>query len=164
MYYEKVLRELNARGILYIVAGGIAVNLHGVPRATSDLDILLYLESSNVGKLVDIMKKLGYKPRAPVSFTDITLENLEKWVKEKHMKAFSFINPKVPYEEVDIILDHPLDFERVYKRIEFITAKNVSIPLISLDDLIKLKKHSKRLQDLSDVEALRKVKKMKKVA
>ncbi len=162
MYYEKVLRELNAKGVRYIVAGGIAVNLHGVPRATADLDILLHLERSNVSKLIDVMKKLGYKPRALVDFADITLENLRKWIKEKHMKAFSFKNPRIPYEEVDVILDHPLDFGRVCKRIKFITAKGVSIPLISLDDLIALKKHSRRLQDLSDIEALRKVKKIKK--
>ncbi|MEM2192104.1 MAG: hypothetical protein QXG38_00630 [Candidatus Hadarchaeales archaeon] len=43
MYYEKVLRELNAKRIRYILAGGIAVKLHGVPRATADLDILLDL-------------------------------------------------------------------------------------------------------------------------
>ncbi len=141
--------------------GGIAVNLHGVPRATADLDILLLLESSNVGKLIDVMKKLGYRPRAPVDFADITLENLEKWAKEKHMKSFSFKNPKRPYEELDIVLDQPLDFEKVYKRIKRITAKNVSIPLISLGDLIALKKHSNRLQDLSDIEALIKVKKIK---
>lgn len=161
MYYEKVLRELNASGVRYIVAGGIAVNLHGVPRTTSDLDILILLEPSNISKLTNAMKKLGYKPRAPVKFADINLENLEKWVQEKHMKAFSFRNLQVPYEEVDVILDRPLDFEHAYKRVEFINAKNVSIPLVSIDDLMALKKHSGRLQDLSDIEALRKVKKIK---
>jgi len=91
---------------------------------------------------------------------DVTLENLKKWAKEKHMKAFSFKNPEALYEEVDVILDHPLDFERAYGRIERVAAGGVSIPLISLDDLIALKKHSKRLQDLSDIAALRKVKKL----
>ncbi|MEM3402242.1 MAG: hypothetical protein QXT22_05540 [Candidatus Hadarchaeales archaeon] len=110
------------------------------------------------------MKKLGYRPRAPVSFTDITPDNLKRWVKEKGMRAFSFKNPKIPYEEVDIILDHPFDFGQVYERVEFITAKDVAIPLISLDDLIALKKRSKRLQDLSDIEALRKVKKIRRRA
>jgi predicted nucleotidyltransferase len=162
MYYEKVFRELNARGVRYIVTGGIAVNLHGVPRATADLDIILFLERSNFSRLTGAMEKLGYKPRAPVKFTDITLENLEKWVRKKRMKAFSFKNPKVPYEEVDIVLDHPLDFEQAYKRVEVIKAGDVSIPLISIDDLIASKKHSGRLQDMSDVEALRKVKKIKR--
>jgi len=158
MFYEKVLRELNAKGVRYVVAGGIAVNLHGVPRATYDLDILLHLERSNVAKLAGAMKRLGYRPRAPVSLAEVTLKNLERWAREKHLKAFSFKNPKTPYEEVDVILDSPLDFERVCERAVRLTAEGVVIPLISLDDLIALKKHSKRLQDLADVEALRKVK------
>ncbi len=40
---ERVFRALNGRGVRY-VAGGIALNLHGVPRATADLDIAVALD------------------------------------------------------------------------------------------------------------------------
>lgn len=161
MFYERVFRELNRRGVRYIVIGGVAVNLHGVPRTTADLDLLVDLQSPNLQRLVEAMKNLGYRPRAPVRFADITLENLRAWVKEKHMRVLSFTNPKRPQEEVDILVNSPVNFEEVYGRIEFVAAKGLPIPLISLDDLITLKRSSRRLQDLSDVEALRKVKRIR---
>jgi len=32
VFYEEVFRKLNEAGVRYLVAGGMAVNLHGVPR------------------------------------------------------------------------------------------------------------------------------------
>jgi tRNA nucleotidyltransferase/poly(A) polymerase len=55
VFYEKVLRRLNRRGVKYVVAGGIAVNLHGVPRATADLDIVVEMSDTNIRKLVRVM-------------------------------------------------------------------------------------------------------------
>jgi len=164
MYYGRVLGELNRRKVRYLVAGGIAVNLYGVPRATADLDLLLQPGARNLEKFLGAMRRLGYRPRVPVTFEDITVENLERWKKEKNMKAFSFKNPRVPYEEVDLILDHPLDFGKAYARREVVRAGRITIPLVSLRDLMKLKEHSGRLQDLSDLEALRKVERMRRMA
>lgn len=160
MYYGRVLRELNRRRVRYLVAGGIAVNLYGVPRATADLDLLLQPGAPNLKSFVEVMRRLGYRPGVP--FEDITSENLERWRKEKNMKAFSFKNPRVPYEEVDLILDHPLEFEKAYARREVVRAGRIAVPLVSLRDLMKLKEHSGRLQDLSDLEALRKVERMRR--
>jgi hypothetical protein len=44
MLYEKVSRKLNNEGVSYIVVGGIALNLHGVPRATADLDLVVEIK------------------------------------------------------------------------------------------------------------------------
>lgn len=44
MYYELVFRNLNKKKVRYVVIGGIAVNLHGIPRATADLDLMVDLE------------------------------------------------------------------------------------------------------------------------
>jgi len=162
VYYERVLRELNCRGVEYIVVGGIAVNLHGVPRATADLDLLLRMESSNFNGFLEAMKRLGFRPGIPLRLEEVTLENLRRWRREKNLKALSFKNPRVPYEEVDVVLDHPLDFEAVYRRIEFVRAGGILLPLVSLRDLMRLKEHSGRPQDLSDLEALRRVERMRR--
>lgn len=45
--YSGIFKELNAQKIKYIVVGGLAVNLHGIPRATYDIDLLLYLEKES---------------------------------------------------------------------------------------------------------------------
>ncbi len=161
VFYEKILKELNRAGVRYVVAGGIAVNLHGVPRATADLDLLIEMSPSNVRKLVNVMRKVGYLPRIPVGWESLTLENLQRWKKEKHMRAITFRNPKVPYEEVDVILEHSLDMTRVLREKKLVKAGDLRIPLISLDHLITLKRRSKRLQDLADVKALQKLIKLR---
>jgi hypothetical protein len=39
--YLAIFKKLNERKIKYIVVGGIAVNLHGIPRMTYDIDLIL---------------------------------------------------------------------------------------------------------------------------
>ena len=41
MYYFDVLGELYRKKIRYLVVGGLAINLYGVPRVTQDIDIIV---------------------------------------------------------------------------------------------------------------------------
>jgi predicted nucleotidyltransferase len=162
MYYEEVFRALNNRGVRYVVVGGIALNLHGVPRATADLDIAVALDRKNLEKIVEAMIELGFKPRIPVGLQEFANPlNLEKWKREKNMKVFTFWNPNKPYEEVDILISNPIKFEELEKTREMVKAKGIEIPIISIDYLIKLKEFAGRKQDESDIEALKKIKRMK---
>lgn len=161
MFYAEVLKALNRKGAEYVVIGGIALNLHGVPRATADLDIAIGLEKENLEKIAGALKVLGYRPRVPIKVDEFTIENLEKWRKEKKMEAFTFWNPKKPYEEVDILINNPMDFGEIEKSKEVIEAGGVKIPIASIEHLIKLKKISGREQDKSDIIALKKIKKLR---
>jgi len=40
LFYHDVLAELSEAGVRFVVVGGVAVNLQGVPRFTSDVDAL----------------------------------------------------------------------------------------------------------------------------
>ena len=48
MYYEKIFRACQKRRIQYLVVGGVAVNLHGYPRATGYLDLMLAFNQTNL--------------------------------------------------------------------------------------------------------------------
>ena len=43
--FEPVFLALNEAGVRYVIVGGLAVVLHGYPRFTADLDIVLDLEA-----------------------------------------------------------------------------------------------------------------------
>ncbi len=162
MYYEGVFRALNRRGVRYVVVGGIALNLHGVPRATADLDIAVALEKENLEKIVEAMMELGFKPRIPVKPEEFrNPANLERWKREKNMKVFTFWNPNRPYEEVDILINSPIKFEDIERTKETVRARGIEIPIISIDYLIKMKEFAGREQDESDIEALKKIKRIK---
>lgn len=52
MYYEDVFSELNKSKVKYLVTGGVALNLHGIPRMTADLDLMVDSKRGNLMKLV----------------------------------------------------------------------------------------------------------------
>lgn len=162
MFYEEVFRELNEEKVRYVVAGGIAVNLHGIPRVTEDLDILIDLSKKNVSKFSKAMTGLGYRPKAPVSIEDFGVaKNRKKWIKDKGMKVFSLWKEDVSYRIIDIFVENPIDFKELYRDKIDIFAGEFIIPTISVKHLIRLKKMAKRKQDISDIESLKRLKELR---
>ena len=47
-----VFKSFESRDVRYVVIGGIAAILHGVPRATFDLDILIEATEENASRLM----------------------------------------------------------------------------------------------------------------
>lgn len=155
MLYVDIFKTLNENKVRYLVVGGVAVNLHGIQRATADLDLIVALDSANLEKFVKAMNSLGYKPKVPVAAEDFCVpENRKKWMNEKGMKVFSFYNPKDPFALVDIFVYEPMPFEEMNRRKEKRAAFGVSIPIASIEDLIVLKKESGRPKDMYDLDAL----------
>lgn len=115
MFYERVFRELNKNRVKYLVIGGVALNLHGVPRATADLDLAVEIEKKNLEKIAAVLKKIGFKPRVPVK-------------REKKMHVFTFWNPKKSFEEIDILIKCPIEFKELNKAKRVVRAKYINIP------------------------------------
>lgn len=159
MFYYDVLKEFHDNNIRYLIVGGLSVNLHGIPRVTQDIDIIIAMDEINIHRTIAVLEKLGYCPRLPVKSSELA-DNLkrEKWVSEKNLKAFTFYHPHDHFKVIDILLVHPLDFEESYKSREEKQVKNFVINLVSIDDLIVMKEYSGRSQDLSDIEMLKKLK------
>lgn len=156
MYYEEVFSKLNEEGVRYLVVGGMAVVLHGVVRLTADLDLMIDLSRKNTMKFVSAMGSLGYRPRLPVPAEDFADEKKRKrWIREKNMKVFSFFDSRNSIHLVDVFVECPIDFEKAYSRKEIIKAAELEIPVVSLDDLVELKKISGREQDLADIDSLK---------
>ncbi|MBI2449911.1 MAG: hypothetical protein HYV47_00040 [Candidatus Nealsonbacteria bacterium] len=156
--YEKELRALSAAKIDYVVCGGAAVVMFGFTRMTIDLDLIVSLEKDNLSNLYDTLLRLGYKTRVPVRKDEfIQKEILAKLAKEKNMKVLSFYDPKDVFKTIDIGVNLP-NIDRILKRKKFIKAGNFKIPIIYIDDLIKMKEDLARPKDIIDVENLKKIK------
>jgi len=142
------------------VVGGIAVNLHGFPRVTGDLDIMLDLnDGKSVNGFVEVVKVLGFKPKIPVQVDDFAIPSKRKsWIEEKNMKVFSVYNPSQEIEHIDVLIENLIDFDKAYKTREIVNAGNLKVPVVSIDDLIKLKKISGRKRDEIDIAALKEIK------
>lgn len=153
--FKEIFKALNKGGVKYIVVGGVAVNLHGYLRATGDLDILVLLETSNLEKVDKIMGKMGYGIRLPVSVKDLSNQKLvKKWLKEKGMTAFSFFPPSRNPIGIDILVEESMKFETIIKDAVIKDFGNIRIPVVSINDLIRMKKKANRHKDLADLEYL----------
>ncbi|HEC99482.1 MAG TPA: hypothetical protein ENN18_03765 [Proteobacteria bacterium] len=158
--FLKLFSTLNNKKIRYLVAGGVAVNLYGIERATGDIDIVVHLERHNLEKFVEVMKELGFKPKIPVKLEYLCSKEMrDKWVREKGMKVFSVYDPQNPYFLLDVFVEEPFDFDKVYEERKNIRAGNVRIPLVPIKRLIEMKKKVGRPQDIADVYYLRKIEK-----
>jgi hypothetical protein len=163
MFYQDIFEAFDRKHIRYLVVGAIAMNLHGAPRMTADLDILCDLETENLSILLETLAELGYRPRLPVSPGEL-LDPLKRrrWVEEKASVAFNFFHPKLPYQEVDLLLQSPVSFSEAYPQRVTIRAGAIRIPVISIGHLIEMKRAIDREQDRSDIKTLERIKELKK--
>jgi len=160
--YEDMLRAFQKEKVRYVLVGGIAVNLLGSLRSTADMDILVEMSDKNLAKVVSILKKKGYRVKQPVNPMGIADRKIrEDWIKNKHMKAFNFYK-EGEFKEVDIIIETPVTFEDAKGDIVHVRSGDIAIPVISINNLIKMKKNTGRAVDRLDIEELNRIKKLKK--
>ena len=146
-----------------MVAGGIAVNLYGIERATADIDIVVNLEKKNLSKFIRVAKKLGLKPKVPVTLNDFAdSEKRKNWIVDKGMMVFSLYDTKNPFFLIDIFVKVPFDFDEVYKQRKRIKFEDTIIPVVPIKTLIEMKEKSGRPQDRADVFYLKNFSKRQK--
>lgn len=162
IFYEEILREFQKKRVKYVLVGGIASNLLGTLRSTYDLDILMELSDTNLGKIVKILKRHGYRVKQPLDPMGIADKKTRtNWVKNKHMKALNFYKDAA-WEEIDLIIESPVSFKEARKSAVSFKIGNLTLRVISIDNLIKMKKNTGRERDKFDIKELKKLKRIKK--
>ena len=156
--YISIFKELNKQKIDYLVVGGLAVNFHGIPRMTYDIDLMILLDPLNIRRIVLKLLDWGYRPGVPVNPEDLADEVIRtSWIEEKGMRALNFYHESQPIGAIDIIIDLPISYDQLRERAIVIELQGEKIPVVSINDLIRLKRKAGRKQDLSDVEHLKKI-------
>ena len=96
MFYLDLFRTLQEERVEYVVVGGLAINLHGVERATMDVDLVLAMDEGNLHRFLNAATRLKLKPSLPVPLEALCdAKQLDAWVREKHLIAFS-LQPASP--------------------------------------------------------------------
>ncbi|MDH5355843.1 MAG: nucleotidyl transferase AbiEii/AbiGii toxin family protein [Gammaproteobacteria bacterium] len=153
---ESVFLALNHASVRYLVAGGVAVNIHGYQRMTSDLDLVINLDADNIKKTLAALEPLGYSPIIPVSANDFAnAEKRNDWINNKNMQVLSLQSYQYPDTTIDIFVTEPFDF-----KIEYNTSlstnifADVAVRVVSIPTLIVMKTQAGRNRDLDDIEHL----------
>ena len=159
--YEEILRAFQKQKVKYVLVGGLAINCLGGMRNTSDLDILVEMSDDNLKKIVTILRKKGYTIKQPVDPMGLARrQTREDWIRNKHMKAFNFYKEN-SLKEVDIIIESPVSFQQAKKDAIILTVDDLKLPVISINNLIKMKKKAGRPVDKLDILELKKIKKLR---
>jgi hypothetical protein len=92
--FTPIFGALDAAGVRYVVVGGLAAVLHGQPRLTADVDLVLDLEP------------------APVELAEFAdPERRRSWVRTQGLRVRSLFDPGQPMREVDLFAESPMDIE-----------------------------------------------------
>lgn len=149
MLLYEVLDTLKNKKVAFAIIGGYALALHGIVRATMDIDIVIHLRSKDFRLAEEALKDIGLTSRLPITASDMSMMRLE-YIKNRNLLAWSFIDYQNPSRQVDILITTDLkDVDTV-----FISAGQRKIPVISLLELKKMKIKSGRPQDVVDVQRI----------
>ncbi len=137
-----LITVFNRRGIDHAVCGGLAVAIHGVVRATVDIDLLIRSESLEAA--YDAARSLGYDIRGlEISFKE----------REVEIRRVSKVDDEGEILSLDLLLVTP-QFENVWLSRESIEYFGSRLSVISRDGLIEMKRIAGRPQDLADIARL----------
>lgn len=156
--FEPLFDALNRADVRYVVVGGVAVVLHGFARLTGDVDLAIDLRPAEARKAVATFGRLGLRPRLPVDPMQLADPAVRSaWVREKHMRVFTFVDPTNPMLVVDCFAEDMLPFDDLWARSEVRSLASTTVRVASIGDLITLKRQAARAQDLQDIEALQEI-------
>ena len=92
---------------------------------------------------------IGLVSRLPINAEDVFAFR-DEYIENRNLIAWNFHNPNDPPEQVDVIINYDLAGKRT-RRFELPSGP---VEVLSLPDLIAMKRASGRAQDLEDVRAL----------
>lgn len=159
MFYLDLFSALDRHQIDYVLIGGLAISLHGIERATMDIDVTVAMTPKNLSALVAMARGLGMTPVLPIELDNLTdLDQLARWHRERNLEAFALRAPGATGVTLDVLLYPPVDFATLRTQAVTLKAGEVPVVVASIDDLIALKEAVGRPIDLSDIEHLKRLK------
>ncbi len=141
---ESVARSLNESGIAYALCGGLAVAVHGYPRATQDIDMLI--RESDLNQAIALLGKKGYCLSAGFAPFDVGKESESRVYRVSKASGEDLLT-------IDLVLVSPI-MEDVWEDRDTFQVDDYEITVVSLSGLKKMKRLAGRPQDLVDLERL----------
>ena len=137
---KDVFSSLQRHKVRYIVIGGIAAVLHGVPRATFELDILIDTNPENARNLLEAFLEAGLGTAALTTAEELLSQEI------------TIFKDRV---RIDVQTSTPgLKFEEAWERRETMEYQKQEFYVASRKDLIASKRAAGRPGDLEDVRLL----------
>jgi predicted nucleotidyltransferase len=137
---QDVFRSFQEHDVKYVVIGGIASILYGVPRATFDLDILIEAAPGNTRRLLDALLDAGLGTASLTTVADVLANEI------------TIFRDRV---RVDVQTSTPgITFDDAWQHRKTMSYHGQKFFILSKQDLIASKRAAGRNVDIEDVRLL----------
>lgn len=138
-----ILTSLLETGARFIVVGAHAMAVHGVPRATGDLDIWIESVEDNVTRVWSALKRFG----APIEALGVS--------KNDFLSPDMVIQIGMPPRRIDILTGITgVGFDDAWATKVSHKIDSLDIPFLGREALIANKRATGRAKDIADLETL----------
>lgn len=141
---RRVLEALHRYGVAYKVFGAVALNLHGLARATEDLDLFIAPDEENIARLRAALHSVFEDP----SIDEITAGDLLG-----EYPAVQYAPPSEGFH-IDILTRLGERFDYAGLDAETIDFDGVPVTIVTARTLYEMKKDTVRAKDRGDAEVL----------
>lgn len=143
--FKEFIELLQKHEVEFLIVGGFAVALHGYPRFTDDLDILVRRHEINAKKVINALNEFG--------FASLGL------VEHDFLNDDMIVQLGYPPLRIDLLtsISGIDNYDELFANTFKIEANQMSLNIISLDDLIKNKDSTNRSIDKIDSAKLKKI-------
>jgi predicted nucleotidyltransferase len=151
----EILKRLTARGVDFVVVGGFAAVIHGSPRVTQDLDLCYSRDPENLRALGDVLTELNSRLYG-------TEEELPFVADERTLKGTEVLTLQTDLGKLDL-LARPSGSTRyadLKASADRVDIGDLLISIVSIPDLIAMKRAAGRPKDLADVAELEAIKRL----
>ena len=141
--YREMLQLFIEEKVEFLLVGAFALAVHGLPRATGDIDLFIKPDKENSERVYRALNRFG-APMEDISVLDFQSEDL-------------IIQIGVVPRRIDIITSiSGVSFDEAYSDSIISLVDGLNIPVISKHNLIKNKDATGREKDALDVKILKK--------
>jgi hypothetical protein len=143
---EALVDLFEAEGIEYALCGGLALAVHGYPRATKDIDLLI--EAATIPRALEAAKRVGFD----IPARKITFGLKTNTPREVH-RVSKLEDATGKLLTLDLLVVSR-DLEEVWKTRKIVQADGRKLTVVSREGLATMKRIAGRPQDLVDLAKL----------
>jgi len=141
--FRDFLAALIETGARFLVVGAHAMAVHGVPRATGDIDVWIATDDENTERAWTALLRFG----APVEAMGVSRDDLRR--------ADQVVQIGLPPRRIDLLTSiSGVDFEEAWAGRVLHEVAGLAVPFIGRAHLVRNKRAAGRAKDIADLEAL----------
>ncbi len=141
-----ILAALDRHGVRYVLVGGLASEIHGVPLPTTeDLDITPATERENLDRLSDVLRELDARIRAPDAPKGLPFSH--DGASLAAARVWNLVTRHGPMD-LAMVPDGTEGYDDLARSMHEVTAFGIRVPVAALKDIIRSKEAAGRPKDL----------------